>query len=200
MRSALSLPLLLILGALLTACDGARPTGTAKEVFLNESGTPLTTPSTPSPERVVTLCCVWYGTPLATPGTPSPTSTPAFWPTGMPRPTAGPTVDSHPVQRSMSECLKRGGTWYGPELMRPGSAGPCVDYRTTDGGRICSDGSECEEGLCDANLPVEVARELLKRAGSKPVLMTGTCPEGPRWGEYAMVYGGALTILGRGRE
>jgi hypothetical protein len=195
MRSTLALPWLLILGALLTACDGAQPIGTAREVFVNLSETPLATPGTPSPTSVVRVVVgIWVGTPLATPGTPSPTSTPAFWPTGMPRPTAGPTVVLGPADRSMSECLKRGGTWF--DQVPPGGAGPCQHYRTTDGGRICSNGRECEEGWCDANLPVEVAEELLKRAGNEPVLMTGTCfPERLWCGDHSIVDGGALTVI-----
>ncbi len=74
----------------------------------------------------------------------------------------------------------------------------CQSYPVSDGGRVCSDGSECQSGWCDANLPVQAAAALLKRAGDQPVLMTGTCLATTRetfCTGYARVEGGRLATI-----
>jgi hypothetical protein len=134
-------------------------------------------------------------TPVLPTAAPGLTSTPAFWPTGMPPPTPGPTAVWLSGTWDKAECLRRGATWADRWVF----GGPsCQGYPTADGGRVCSDGSECQAGWCDANLPVEAAEELLQRPGAEPLLMTGTCLPETRetfCGGYARVEGGRLTII-----
>jgi hypothetical protein len=113
---------------------------TVLSVLLLAGCVPIPAPSAASPSSTPAR---W-----ATP-TFGPTATPAFWPTGMPRPTVGP-ASIKPVQpTNKAEYLQRGGTWQGTHT------GVIVEWHcslyTTDGGKPCSDGSECE-GYCAPDL------------------------------------------------
>lgn len=124
----------------------------------------------------------------------APTSTPAFWPTGMPPPTAKPAAAKPSPAFSRTECQRRGAEWFEFVAFGPN----CQHYPTSDGGPACSSSSECEAAWCDANLTTEIAEEILEQAGGKPVFMTGTCPPiaiEVRCGRHtSVVEGGRLTL------
>jgi hypothetical protein len=107
-------------------------------------------------------------------GTPEPTATPAFWPTGMPPPTRGPTAFRLPTPKDERSCKRAGGEWYEEFVFEIGEPG-CYRYRTTDAGKLCSDSGECL-GWCDPNLTWEgvVALPTSGPGGQTP-MMTGTC-------------------------
>ena len=103
--------------------------------------------------------------------TPAPTSTPAFWPTGMPKPTLGPTALPLAMATDEPSCERLGGRWSGGVHWEP----MCLEFPTTDAGRPCSDGSECQ-GWCDPNVgrPGEL---LANQPAGLPLLMTGVCSD-----------------------
>jgi hypothetical protein len=108
------------------------------------------------------------GTPTSA-STAGPTATPAFWPTGIPRPTRGLTVVPLAMATDEPSCERMGGRWSGGVHWEP----MCLEFPTTDAGRPCSDGSECQ-GWCDPNL--DKPGELLKKQPARaPLLMTGIC-------------------------
>jgi len=118
----------------------------------------------------------------------APTSTPAFWPTGMPPPTRGPTAV--PVLRPIDEalCRQAGGRWVSIER-------GCVELPTRDAGKPCSDGGECQSGWCAANLTFEAAEDLLEQLPfGQPLLMTGICSgfTDPPHGDRTLLSGGRL--------
>jgi hypothetical protein len=106
----------------------------------------------------------------------APTSTPAFWPTGVPKPTAGPTAVGMRVPDNEAACLQQGGDWTTPPCMQLSPASSqCWNLPASDAGRPCSDSSECQ-GRCLANLTLEAASDLLvKQPEGQPPFMTGTC-------------------------
>jgi hypothetical protein len=127
------------------------------------------------------------------------TSTPAFWPTSVRRPTAGPRAASMHVPGNEAECLRLGGDWSKPPCtqLAPGPARcECWNLPASDAGRPCSDSGECQ-GWCDPNLTPEAASELLARQPEgQPLFMTGTCSSvvNPHEiGEPSTVRGGQLS-------
>jgi hypothetical protein len=147
--------------------------------------TPTTT-SSPAPTGSPTPT----GTPTFAP-TARPTATPAFWPTGMPPPTSGPTAAQLQPTDEVS-CRQAGGRWSGGVHWEP----MCLEFPTTDAGRPCSDGSECQ-GWCDPNIdgPEEM---LAKQPAGVPLFMTGVCSEKaglPPNDELYCLQNGELTLM-----
>ncbi len=148
---------------------------------------------------VVISACADAETPVASDALIAPTSTPAFWPPGMPPPTARPAAVKPSVAYNRTECQSRGAKWYEEPVFGPN----CQNYPTLDGGQACGSSSECEAAWCDANLTAERADEILEQAGGKPVFMTGTCPRITHevWcRRRTSVEGGRLTITDYGCE
>jgi hypothetical protein len=105
---------------------------------------------------------------------PPSTSTPGFWPTGMPTPTPALAAVKLPFPEDEVTCRKNGGTWR-PKML-PDCTWCEVSIPTNDGGRLCWDVSECQ-GSCNPNLTAAASQELEKLLGSgDPLpLMIGTC-------------------------
>jgi hypothetical protein len=111
-----------------------------------------------------------------TTSTPRPTSTPAFWPTGIPPPTRGPAAVERNRPMDESVCIRLGGTWSAFMCAGRFDALGCYRVPTSDAGRPCSDDSECQ-GWCDPNLTEATMREEWARRGqtAAPLPITGTC-------------------------
>lgn len=128
---------------------------------------------------ILTLLVLAACTPTSTPG---PTSTPAFWPTGVPRPTQGPTAVPLLRPADRASCQRQGGYWQQQNTLNIPRG--CYEVPAADAGKPCSDGSECQ-GWCDPNLGSDLPGELCpdwfdrvlhgQSAGGCPPLMVGTC-------------------------
>lgn len=77
-------------------------------------------------------------------------------------------VTANDIPTNQKDCEARGGQW-GPLGLSPN---PVCLLPTTDGGKICTDSSQCEAG-CVANLTPEQYDQVVRRR--LPVSTTGIC-------------------------